>query len=114
LIFALFCIVARLLHRYFLYIPDPKRVDPHEAGLTGVEEIVFKSAEGKKQIAWYRPAAKGKRTLLYFPAIAATSPPALARSRQSSPTAMASSSSTIAALAGRPAVPPRSVSSGTR
>ena len=66
-IFALFCIVARLLHRYFLYIPDPKRVDPHEAGLTGVEEIVFKSAEGKKLIAWYRPAAKGKRTLLYFP-----------------------------------------------
>jgi fermentation-respiration switch protein FrsA (DUF1100 family) len=66
-IFALFCIVARLLHRYFLYMPDPKRVDPHEAGLTGVEEIVFKSAEGKKLIAWYRPAAKGKRTLLYFP-----------------------------------------------
>jgi fermentation-respiration switch protein FrsA (DUF1100 family) len=66
-IFVLVCIVARLLHRYFLYIPDPKRVDPHEAGLTGVEEIVFKSAEGKKLIAWYRPAAKGKRTLLYFP-----------------------------------------------
>ena len=66
-IFALFCMVARLLHRYFLYIPDPKRVDPHEAGLTGVEEIVFKSAEGKKLIAWYRPAAKGERTLLYFP-----------------------------------------------
>ena len=66
-IFALFCMVARLLHRYFLYIPDPKRVDPHEAGLTGVEEIFFKSAEGKKLIAWYRPAAKGKRTLLYFP-----------------------------------------------
>ena len=66
-IFALFCIVARLLHRYFLYVPDPKRVDPREAGLTGVEEIVFKSAEGKKLIAWYRPAGKGKRTLLYFP-----------------------------------------------
>ncbi|BAQ18503.1 alpha/beta hydrolase [Methyloceanibacter caenitepidi] len=66
-IFALFCIVARLLHRYFLYVPDRKRIDPREAGLTGVEEIVFKAPDGKKLIAWYRPAANGKRTLLYFP-----------------------------------------------
>lgn len=67
IIFALFCIVARLLHRYFLYMPDRARVDPREAGVTGVEEIVFKSANGKRLIAWYRPAEQGKRTLLYFP-----------------------------------------------
>lgn len=66
-IFALFCIVARLLHRYFLYVPDSKRIDPSEAGLSGVEEIVFKASDGKKLIAWYRPAAPGKPTLLYFP-----------------------------------------------
>lgn len=66
-IFALFCIIARLLHRYFLYVPDRTRINPRDAGLAGVEEIVFKSADGKKLIAWYRPAAKGKRTLLYFP-----------------------------------------------
>ncbi|MGD9263754.1 MAG: hypothetical protein PVG88_05380, partial [Methyloceanibacter sp.] len=51
IIFALFCIVARLLHRYFLYVPDRRRVDPREAGIAGVEEIVFKSTDGKKLVA---------------------------------------------------------------
>ncbi len=55
-IFALIGILARLLHRYFLYIPDRTRVAPREAGLSGVEEIVFKAADGTKLIAWYLPA----------------------------------------------------------
>ena len=67
IIFALFCMAARRLHRYFLYVPDRRRVDPREAGIAGVEEIVFKSTDGKKLVAWYRPAEKGKQTLLYFP-----------------------------------------------
>lgn len=65
-IFALFCIVARLLHRYFIYVPNPKRVSPKEAGLSGVDEIVFKATDGTKLIAWYRPAKPGRPTLLYF------------------------------------------------
>ena len=67
IIFALFCIVARMLHRYFVYVPDRTRVDPREAGIAGVEEIVFNSTDGKKLIAWYSPAERGKRTLLYLP-----------------------------------------------
>ena len=66
-IFALFCFVASLLHRYFIYIPDRKRVAPKDAGLSGVEEIVFKAADGTRLIAWYRPAHAGQPTLLYFP-----------------------------------------------
>jgi fermentation-respiration switch protein FrsA (DUF1100 family) len=65
-IFALIGIVGRLLHRYFIYIPDRTRVDPKEAGLEGVEEIVFKAADGTKLIAWYLPARGDKLTLLYF------------------------------------------------
>ncbi len=65
-IFALFCIVASLIHRYFIYIPDRKRVAPKDAGLSGVEEIVFKAEDGTKLIAWYRPSRDGKPTLLYF------------------------------------------------
>jgi uncharacterized protein len=65
-IFALFCIVARLLHRYFLYIPDPVRVAPKDAGLSGVEEVVFKATDGTRLIAWYKPARPGNPTLLYF------------------------------------------------
>src|SRR6185436_2992841 len=33
---------------------------------SGVEEIVFKAADGTKLIAWYLPAREGKPTLLYF------------------------------------------------
>ena len=39
-IFALIVVVGRLLHRYFIYLPDRARVAPGEAGLLGVEEIV--------------------------------------------------------------------------
>jgi fermentation-respiration switch protein FrsA (DUF1100 family) len=65
-IFALVVVIGRLLHRYFMYIPDRARVAPEEAGLSGVEEIVFKAADGTKLIAWYLPAMGAKPTLLYF------------------------------------------------
>lgn len=65
-IFALIVIVGRLLHRYFIYIPDRTRVDPKAVGLQAVEEVVFKAADGTKLIAWYLPARTGKPTLLYF------------------------------------------------
>src|SRR4029078_8238890 len=65
-IFALIVVVGRLLHRYFIYLPDPTRVAPNEAGLLGVEEIVFKAADGTQLIAWYQPARGSKPTLLYF------------------------------------------------
>ncbi len=65
-IFLLFCIVARLLHRYFLYIPNRTRVAPKDAGLLVTEEVVFKAGDGTRLIAWYRPAQPGKPTLLYF------------------------------------------------
>jgi uncharacterized protein len=65
-IFALIVIVGRLLHRYFIYIPDRTRVAPKDAGLNEVDEVVFKAADGTKLIAWYLPARGGKPTLLYF------------------------------------------------
>jgi len=65
-IFALIVVVGRLLHRYFIYIPDRTRVAPREAGLLGVEEVVFKAADGTKLIAWHQPARGTKPTLLYF------------------------------------------------
>jgi fermentation-respiration switch protein FrsA (DUF1100 family) len=66
IIVALTWIIGRLLHRYFMYIPDRTRVAPKDAGLAGVEEIVFKAADGTKLIAWYLPAREPKPTLLYF------------------------------------------------
>ena len=65
-IFALIVIVGRLLHRYFIYIPDRTRVAPKDAGLLDVEEVVFKTADGTKLIAWHLPARGSKPTLIYF------------------------------------------------
>jgi len=65
-IFALIVIVGRLLHRYFIYLPDCSRVAPRDAGLLGVEEVVFKAADGTKLIAWHLPARGTRPTLLYF------------------------------------------------
>jgi fermentation-respiration switch protein FrsA (DUF1100 family) len=66
LIFVLVSAVARLMHRYFIYIPDRVRVTPEEAGVAGVEEVVFKAADGTRLIAWHLPARGSKPTLLYF------------------------------------------------
>ena len=65
-IFALIVIVGRLLHRYFVYIPDRVRVAPKDTGLLDVEEVVFKAADGTKLVAWHLAARKGMPTLLYF------------------------------------------------
>lgn len=65
-IFALIVVVGRLMHRYFVYIPDRKRVAPKDVGLPGVQEVTFKGTGGVTLIAWYLPARPGKKTLLYF------------------------------------------------
>ena len=65
-IFALICVVGRLMHRYFVYIPDRTRVAPKDVGLPGVQEVTFKGTGGVTLIAWYLPARCGKPTLLYF------------------------------------------------
>src|SRR3989337_1142424 len=66
-IFALIVIVGRLLHRYFIYIPDRARVAPKDVGLAGVEEIAFKAADGTKLIAWHLPARGPQPTLRSCP-----------------------------------------------
>jgi fermentation-respiration switch protein FrsA (DUF1100 family) len=65
-IFALIFVIARLLHRYFIYIPDRTRVAPKDVGLPGIQEVTFKGTGGVTLIAWYLPARPGKPTLLYF------------------------------------------------
>ncbi len=65
-IFALIVAVGRLMHRYFVYIPDKTRVAPKDVGLPGVQEVTFKGTGGVTLIAWYLPARPGKPTLLYF------------------------------------------------
>ena len=64
--YAIICIGAWVLHRYFIYMPDTKRTAPKDVGLAGVKEITFKGRGGVTLIAWYLPARGRKPTLLYF------------------------------------------------
>lgn len=49
-----------------LYPASRLRVTPAEAGLAGFEELRLKTEDGETLVAWYRPAATGRVTLLYF------------------------------------------------
>jgi fermentation-respiration switch protein FrsA (DUF1100 family) len=52
--------------RRLIYFPDAERESPSDAGLSGVREVVLQTPDGERLIAWYKPAAPGKPTLLYF------------------------------------------------
>ena len=60
------CIAAYFGQRWFIYFPDPARVAPAEAGLSGVGEVELKTKDGETLIAWYSPAKSGEPTILYF------------------------------------------------
>jgi uncharacterized protein len=65
-VYAAICAAAYFGNRLLMYLPDPTRVAPAEAGLDGVKEIEIAVADGVTLIAWYAPAKDDKLTLLYF------------------------------------------------
>ena len=65
-LYALICIGAYFGNRVLMYLPDPSRVTPAEAGLEGVEEVELTTDDGVKLVAWHAPARAGKNTILYF------------------------------------------------
>lgn len=65
-LYVLIVLAGYMLQRRLMYFPNPERVTPAQAGLTGVEERVLKMPDGVRVIAWYAKAQPGKPTLLYF------------------------------------------------
>ncbi len=66
---SLYAIAATAMYaaqRRFIYFPDPARVTPTEAGLSGVSEVIIPTPDGQKLVAWYGKAKAGQPTLLYF------------------------------------------------
>ena len=57
---------ARWLERKLLYFPDPARLSPSAAGLSGVVERTIESADGTELVSWFAPARAGHPTILYF------------------------------------------------
>ena len=64
--YATICAAAYLGNRLLMYLPDPTRVAPAEAGLDGVKEIEIAVADGVTLIVWHAPAKDDKPTTLYF------------------------------------------------
>ena len=52
--------------RRMLYLPDPTRVSPQQARLTGVTEEVLPTPDGEQLIAWWASPKPGKPVILYF------------------------------------------------
>ena len=60
------CTVAYFGNRLLMYIPDPTRIRPAEAGLNGVREIEINVSDGITLVAWHASAREGQPTILYF------------------------------------------------
>ncbi len=65
-IYVTICVAAYFGNRWFMYFPDPTRVLPVEAGLSGVEELELKTSDGETLIVWHAKAKPGQPTILYF------------------------------------------------
>lgn len=59
-------IAALIAQRKLMYFPDSTRVLPSSFALAGVEELVLRTPDGARLVAWYGRAAPGLPTLLYF------------------------------------------------
>lgn len=58
---------AYVRQRSMMYFPDAQRVAPNSVDIDDAEEVTFASGDGVQLVAWYRPAAEGQPTVLYFP-----------------------------------------------
>jgi fermentation-respiration switch protein FrsA (DUF1100 family) len=65
-VYAVICVTAYFGNRLFMYLPDPTRVAPTEAGLESVEEIEIAGSDVVALVAWHAPAKEDKPTVLYF------------------------------------------------
>jgi pimeloyl-ACP methyl ester carboxylesterase len=60
------CAAAYFGNRLLMYIPDPARITPAEAGLEGVREIEIKVGDSVMLVAWHARAKENQPTILYF------------------------------------------------
>jgi len=59
-------VLVYLVQRSLVFQPDPQRVAPERAGLTGVREETLATLDGEKLVAWWSTPQAGQRVILYF------------------------------------------------
>ena len=52
--------------RSLLYFPDPRRLDPADAGLRQAEQVALQSADGVRVGVWHVPPRDGMPVVIYF------------------------------------------------
>ena len=65
-IYVAFVLLVFLGQRKLMYYPTTQRVQPADAGLSGIDEIVLELANGDRLYSWYAAAGAGQPTLLFF------------------------------------------------
>ena len=55
-----------IFQRNLLYLPDNRLPDPAASGVPQMREVRLKTADGLELISWYRAAASGRPSLVYF------------------------------------------------
>jgi uncharacterized protein len=59
-------IAITVFQRRLIYMPDPRRTTPQDAGFDGVEVAHVATADGERLVVWYAPAPPGQPTVVYF------------------------------------------------
>ena len=62
--YAAVCLLVYLNQRNMMYFPAGERILP--GGLTGVREVELQMTDGSRLYSWYRAAAEGQATYLFF------------------------------------------------
>lgn len=59
-------VVMYAFQREILYLPSKSYTSPAGMGLSGVDEIKFKTADNLELISWYSKPETGKKTIVFF------------------------------------------------
>jgi fermentation-respiration switch protein FrsA (DUF1100 family) len=65
-LYAVVALAAFFGQRALMYVPDRRYITPAQIQLSGVEEVVLKTPDGERVLAWYGRARPGEPTILYF------------------------------------------------
>lgn len=65
-LYGAFVVALYVFQRGMMYVPDRNRPDPATSGASDLATVEVRTEDGLSLTGWYKPAAPGRRTLVYF------------------------------------------------
>ena len=65
-LYGAFVVALYVFQRGMMYVPDRNRPDPVASGASDMAAVEVRTEDGLSLTGWYKPAAPGRRTLVYF------------------------------------------------